>query len=193
MIPLSSNASRVGAVLLLAALSGCAIAPLGAPVPSMDNIARARAARLPPLAVGSFALAPGKPRGMDEKISIRSNTLHSPFGSSFAAYLKEAVATDLRAAGLLDPASPVTVSGQLTDSDISVPIGEANGTVAARFLVTKGTATVYDKELRARATWSAPYIGVEAVPMALNRYQLLYRDLTAMLFSDPDFQSAVRR
>lgn len=130
---------------------------------------------------------------MDERISIRGNTLRSPFGNSFSAYLRESLATDLRAAGLLDPGAAIVISGQLTESDISVPIGTANGAVSAKFEVTRGGRPLYAKELRARASWEAPFNGFEAVPMALNRYQVLYRDLTATLLSDPEFQAAVRR
>ncbi|MDB5898378.1 MAG: hypothetical protein JWP41_1980 [Ramlibacter sp.] len=178
---------------VLVALGGCAIAPLGAPVPSTDNIVKARAARTPPLALGDFKLAPGKPAGMDQKISIRSNTLHSPYGNSFAAYLKEALGGDLRAAGLLDPESPLVLSGQLTDSQIEVPTGTSHATVAARFVLTRSGAAVYDKELRARSEWQSGFVGIEAVPMAVNRYQLLYRELVGMLLADAQFQAAARR
>ncbi|AMO25320.1 hypothetical protein UC35_07920 [Ramlibacter tataouinensis] len=177
----------------LLALAGCAIAPMGTPIPSVDNIGKARAAGIPPLALGQFALAPGKPPGLDQSISIRTNTVHSPFGSSFSAYLKESLAADLRAAGLLDPASPLVLAGELTDSRIEVPVGTASGTVAARLTLTRSGTQLYAKELRAQASWQAPFVGVEAVPMAVNHYQELYRQLTRTLLEDPEFQAAVRR
>ena len=184
------RAAALGALLLA---GGCAVAPMGMPVPSFDNVARVRAANLPPLALGTFHLAAGKPASMDQRISIRSNTLHSPFGSSFSAYLKESLAADLRAAGVLDPAAALVISGQLTDSQVEVPADTATATVAARFVVSRGGAALFDKELRASASWPSSFIGVEAIPMALNRYQVLYRELGAMLVSDPEFQAAVRR
>lgn len=183
----------VAAAFALIALSGCALAPLGAPIPSVENIGKARAAGLPPMALGTFTLAPGQPADMDQKISIRSNKLYSPYGSSFAAYLKQSLASDLHAAGLLDPAAPVVIAGQLTDSRIEVPVGPASATVAARFSVTRSGQVVYAKELRARAAWEAGFVGAQAVPEALNRYEQLYRQLTAMLLGDPEFQVAVKR
>jgi hypothetical protein len=174
-------------------LAGCAIVPMGPPAPSMENILKARGAGLPPLALGTFALAPGKDPSLDHKISIRANTIHSPFQSSFAAYLKETLAADLRAAGLLDPQAPLVIAGQLTDSRIEVPIGSASAAVAARFTVSRAGVEVYAKELRADASWAAEFNGFEAVPMAVNRYEQLYRQLAGKLLDDADFRAALRR
>lgn len=188
------GARSVGMALASACvLAGCAITPLGPPVPSVDTIAKARAAGLPPLALGAFALAPGKDPGLDQKVSIRTNTIHSPFGSSFAAYLKETLAGDLRGAGLLDPASPVVISGQLTDSRIDAPVGASTATLAARFSVNRAGAVVYAKELRADSSWSSGFVGAEAVPMAVNHYEQLYRQLAGKLLEDGEFRAAVKR
>lgn len=166
---------------------------MGSPVPSVDNIGRLRALGLPQLALGSFALAPGKDAAMDQRVVIRTNTIHSPYGSSFAGYLKETLATDFKAAGALDPSSGIVISGLLTNSVLDVPVGAASAVVAARFVVSRGGVAVFDKELRASSTWHAPFIAVEALPMAMNRYGQLYRELAGMLLDDPEFQAAIRR
>lgn len=184
---------RLAALLLSAALGGCAIAPLGPPGPSMENIAAARAAGIPPLALGTFRLAPGGDPSMDQKISIRTNVLHSPVDNSFAAYLKAALAADLRAAGLLDPASATVLSGELTESRIDVPSGQASASLAARFRVARGSVALYDRELRVADTWTAGFVGAEAVPMAVNHYEVLYRKLTKKLLEDREFRAAVSR
>jgi hypothetical protein len=185
---------RRGAVLVaglaLALLGGCAQLKMGVPVPSIDNIQKARSAGVSPVAVGSFQLAPGKPGAMDQRVTARGNTVFSPYESSFARYLKEALAADLGAAGLLDPNSHVVIDGWLPDSRLDVPAGQATATVAARFTVTHDGVKRYDKELRASATWQAPFVGIEAVPAAINEYGLLYRKLVAMLLDDPAFRAA---
>lgn len=186
-------ALSVALVAVVLATSGCAVAPLGQPVPSIATISAARAAGLPPMGLGSFKLAAGKDPGMDQSISIRTNRLYSPFGSSFSAYLRETLATELRSAGLLDPASPVVVSAELTESRIEVPSGLASASLAARFAVTRAGAQVYAKELRADANWTAGFVGAEAVPMAVNQYEQLYRRLVASLLADPELQAALRR
>ncbi|QJW83564.1 hypothetical protein HK414_03755 [Ramlibacter terrae] len=131
--------TAAAATALLLALAGCAILPLGAPVPSVQNIGKARAAGIAPVALGTFRLAPGVDPAIDQRIVIRSNTVHAPTGSSFAQYLRETLATDLQAAGLLAPAASTVISGELLDSRIDVPTGTAPawGTVAARFTVTR--------------------------------------------------------
>jgi hypothetical protein len=173
-------------------LAGCAQLQLGQPVPSIDNIQKARASGIAPLSLGHFAIAPGKDVSLDQKVSARSNTIYSPYASSFARYLKETLAADLAAAGLLDPASAIVVEGWLTDSQLDVPTGQARGSVAARFTLTKAGARIYDKEHRASATWAASFVGVEAVPGAINEYGLLYRKLVAMLLDDPAFRAAAK-
>lgn len=188
------RARSILAVLACAGLlAGCATAHMGPPVPSAANIMKARSAGLPPMTLGAFALAPGKDPGLDQRISLRTNAIHSPFSGSFAAYLKATLAADLRAAGLLDSGSPLVISGQLTDSRIEVPVGEASATLAARFTVDRGGEVLYSKELRAASAWTAGFNGYEAVPMAINRYEQLYRQLAGQLLDDADFRVAVKR
>jgi hypothetical protein len=184
--------TRAVSLAVAAVLTGCAIAPMGSPIPSVQNIGKARAAGMAPIALGEFRLAAGKPVALDQSISIRTNTIHSPYGSSFSSYLKETIATDLRAAGLLDEAAPIVLSGQLVDSQIDVPAGTARAVLAAVFTVTRGGAPVYERELRVQDVWQASFIGAEAVPMGMNHYGQLYRRLTGELLDDPLFRAAVK-
>lgn len=173
-------------------LCGCAQLRMGVPIPSIDNIQAARASGIAPVALGAFALAPGKNPSVDQYVTARTNTIYSPDGSSFARYLRATLATDLEAAGLLDPASGTVIEGLLTDSQLDVPSGQAHGSVAARFTVTRRGAKVYDRELRASAQWPSSFIGIEAVPEAMNQYGLLYRKLLALLLQDPAFRAAAK-
>ena len=187
------RALACAAAFALLALGGCAQLRMGAPIPSIDNMQAARTAGIAPVALGSFTLAPGKSPSMDQHVTVRTNTVYAPDGNSFARYLRATLATDLEAAGLLDPASGVVISGLLTDSQLDAPSGTARGSVAARFIVTRGSSKVYDKELRASAEWASSFIGVEAIPAAMNQYGLLYRKLLAMLLADPEFRAAAKR
>jgi hypothetical protein len=184
-------AAAAAAVLL--ALAGCAVVPLGSPTPSLQNVAAFRAAALPPLALGNFTLAADRDASLDRRVAMRAVVLHSPSGGSFAAYLKETFAADLRAAGLLDPRAECVISAQLTDNQLTVPTGVASATLSARFTVTRGSSPVYSKELQASYQWSAEFIGFEALPNALNVYEQLYRKLTRNLLEDPEFLAAVKR
>ena len=187
------SAASLLTVAFFALLTGCAQMRLGEPVPSIDNIQKAKNSGVAPVAVGAFSLAPGKPAGMDQSVTARTNAIFSPYDSSFAKYLKENLATDLRAAGLLDPASGVVIEGQLTDSQLDAPVGQATGSVAARFMVKRGGTRVYDRELRASSSWESPFVGAYAVPAAVNEYALLYRKLVTLLLDDPAFVSAAKK
>ena len=189
----ASRALACAAALALLAISGCAQLRMGAPIPSIDNMQAARASGIAPVALGAFVLAPGKSPGLDQHVSVRSNTVYAPDGSSFARYLRATLATDLEAAGLLDAASGIVIEGLLTDSQLEVPSGTARGSVAARFTVKRSGAKVYDKELRASADWASSFVGAEAVPTAMNQYGLLYRKLVAMLLADSEFWMAAKR
>jgi hypothetical protein len=180
--------AAAGAVLLL---SGCTSAPMGAPQPTIENIARLRGAQLAPARVGSFTFDTGKPAALDQSVSMRGSRLHSPINGSFAQYLGETLRVELAAAGLADPASPTVISGTLSESELDAAIGQGNGKLAARFVVTRADAVRYDRTLTASATWDSSFIGAVAIPLAAGQYQALYRKLAGQLFDDPDFRKAL--
>ena len=184
-----------GASLLAAAalMTGCAHQPMGAPVASTDNVQKARTASAAPMQVGNFARGPAMDAGTDTKISIRATTIFSPYKDSFALYLKETLATDLRAAGLLDPASPLKIDGFLIENKVDPAMSLGTGSLAARFVVTRAGSPVYDKELRVDATWESSFVGAVAIPAAINQYTALYRKLVGKLLDDPAFRRAVGR
>jgi hypothetical protein len=174
-------------------LAGCAQVKLGAPTPSIENIQKAKASGMDSVAIGEFKLAPGKSAALDLSVNIRSNTFYSPFDSSLAKYLGETLSTDLRAAGLVDPAAKTTIRGELTQSRVDTPASQGSGTLAARFVVQKDDKTSFDKELKASATWESSFVGAIAIPTAINQYVALYRVLVGQLLDDPDFRKAVVR
>jgi hypothetical protein len=188
MIAAALRAGAAVAVLLLA--TGCAQLKLGAPAPSIDNVQKAKASHMAPAQLGRFALADGKPQAMDLGLDVRSNTVSSPVEGSFAQYLKETLAVELKAAGLYDAASPLVLEGRLTDSRLEVPMSEGKARVAARFTLRRNARALYDKELVAQATWESSFVGAVAIPTAMGRYAQLYRELVGQLLDDPAFRAA---
>lgn len=181
----------VAGALSLALLSGCAV-KMGAPVASMDNVQAAKASGMAPAALGEFALAAGKPKSLDEGVSLRGTGLSSPFQGSFAQYLKETLATELKAAGLLEPGAPVVIQGWLTDSQADATgISQGNGSLGARFVVVRAGKKVYEKELQVSSTWESSFLGSVAIPAAVHQYTALYRKLVNRLLADPEFKAAV--
>jgi hypothetical protein len=82
-------------------------------------------------------------------VSVRSNTVSSPVRGSFAQYLKENRAVELRAAGLPDPASKTVAAGMLTDSQIDAASSRGQGSLGARCTVEAfGVADAADGTIR---------------------------------------------
>lgn len=171
-------------------LAGCAQLPLGEPTASFGNIGKAGMSGTAPVSVGLFQLDPGVSPALDKGLSVRSNTVVSPIDGSFAQYLRQALVTDLQAAGLYDPASPTRVNGFLTDSTLDVPLDTGHASLGARFVVVRLGKTVYDKELKASASWPSSFVGMEAIPTGINQYETLYHTLVGKLLDDPDYRTA---
>jgi hypothetical protein len=177
----------LGSMLLV----GCAQIQLGAPVASADNIQKAKASGLPASNVGPFVLEAGKDAKMDKGLDIRSNTLSAPTQGSFAAYLKETLVTELKAAGLYDAGSKTVISGKLVDSQLDAAMAGGSGRLAARFAVSHAGKVVFDKEFSASDKWESSFVGAIAIPAAINNYSALYRKVVGQLLDDADFRRAV--
>ena len=187
---LVSRAVAWALVAVSSVLVGCAQIHIGPPVAGVDNIQKARALGAAPLAVGNFKAGPDVKD--DAGISMRSNTISSPVQGSFAQYLKENLSVDLKAAGLLDPASKTVVSGELVESKLDSATSGGSGSLGARFVVTRNGAQVFEKSLRVQATWPSSFVGAVAIPAAVNNYGGLYRELIGKLLDDPDFRRALK-
>lgn len=192
-LPVAGHATRLLGGLCLVALVGCASVKLDATSASPQVLERLRGSNLQPMQAGRFALALGKPPEMDRKLGgLRGSSL-TPAKGSFAQLLKDTFIVEMTAAGLYDPAAPVTVEVDLTDSKVDAAIGTGTGRLAARFRVQRAGQKVYDKELAVEATWESSFIGAVAIPAAMNQYQAMYKSLVLKLIDDPDFRKAAGR
>lgn len=182
---------RLALIAGLAALTGCASVKMPAPTPSAANAEKLRATKLVPSQVGSFKLAAGTPADMDTSLSGLRGSSISPTHGSFAGQLRDEIAAELGAAGLLDPKSRFVIEGQLTDSMVDAAISTGKGRLAARIQVKRDGQAVFDKEIVAEATWESSFIGAVAIPAAINQYTALYKTLAGKLFDDADFRRAL--
>ena len=180
----------IAAIGTLAALStGCALqAPPYAP--SIDNVERLKT--LPSsMGVGAFSAAPGAPGATS--ISLRANSMESPVGADYAAYLAAALRQELTMAGKFDAASQIQIGGVLVKNDIAAAgISTNSGEIEARVTVKRGAETRFDKVVRAETSWESSFMGAIAIPKAQQQYPFLVQQLLRNLFSDADFVSAVK-
>lgn len=185
--------SRAPLLLLLAALvSGCATLPLGEPQASLDNIERIRRTTVAPLDVGAFTRGAGISAADDRSHGVRSNTVVAPRGS-FSGYLGETLKVELVGAGRYQTGGPLVLRGELLETRLDgsgTNVGVAS--LGARFELVRDQAVLYRSDLRVADRWESAFMGVEAIPAAVNHYQDLYRRLVGALFSDPAFLEAAR-
>jgi outer membrane lipoprotein SlyB len=183
----------VAAGLVAMQLTGCANMKLGAPVADIQTTAQLRSAGLSPANVGTFTPAAGKIAELDRGTTVRGNPLSSSIEGSFAQYLRESVKVELDAAGLYDAKSGAIVTGTLTESELDAAMGQGTGALAARFVVTRGGAVRYDRELKETSTWKSSFLGAVAIPAAASEYETLYRKLVKTLMADAAFRTALKQ
>jgi hypothetical protein len=179
-----------GAAVLI--LTACAEPALPPPQASLDGIQALRAADAASMKIGDFSPAPGPPTMMDKSIMVRAGTQAAPEGS-FAAYLADTLAAELKGAGRLDPNSSLVLSGVITDTHADAAMPTARARLAARFTLTRSGQTVFDKTLSVEAEWNSDFVGAVAIPDAFNQYSGLFPQLATKLFADPQFKAAARR
>jgi hypothetical protein len=188
-----SNVLTLGLLLVAGMLGGCASGPLAAHQPSIENVAVLRQSNISSVAVGEFVLAPGAKRSIDKSVSVRGSSLRAP-GGSFTTYLRDSLTTELQSAGKYDGASSTVVSGQFAENELNAGgVSKADATLAARFVVRRSGANVYEKLLREEREWPSSFIGAVAIPEAINQYTEMYTKLLARLFADEEFKAAIRK
>ena len=191
---MSRPTTRFAPLLLVALLAtGCASVKLDATSATPTTVEKLRAANLAPARAGAFKLAAGKPVAMDTSISGLRGLVLEPAKGSWSQLLTDTLVIELTAAGLYDNQSPVVIEGQLVDSQVDAAISQGAGRLAARFNVVRAGRVVYDKELSIDAVWESSFMGVVAVPEAINQYGALYKKLVTKLIDDPDFRLAAAR
>jgi hypothetical protein len=159
--------------------------------PTFDNLLAVRAAHLAPMRTGDFTAAPGEPSDMDREIVVRAGAQRAP-GGSFARYLGDTLAEDLRAAGRLDPNSQLVVSGVITATHVDSLGTRGHAGVSARFTLTRAGAVVFAKTFDAHSEWTSDFVGAVAIPDAVNHYTALFPTLVGDLLADPEFIAAAR-
>jgi len=169
-------------------LSACAVSapPYQAGNGNLALLAAASGARV---GVGNVAASPaiGRPR-----IDLHAIDMKSSEGD-YAACLRTALAADLSAAGLLDPASASQLSATLLRNEISaVRMQTHSGAIEARFVLTRDGRIVYDKLKHARLEWETHVLGAMDTMTARSQYPKLVGALLAQLYGDPDFVRALQ-
>jgi len=170
------------------ALSGCSVvAPTY--VPSIDNVQTLKNSGAAPTRVGKFNETG---TAVPYPIPLRANTLRSPYGDTWSAYLSEAVTRELAMAGKLSPNADVEISGTLLRNQIDPAISTGTGDMSARFVVRKDGEVRYDQVKSVHREWESSFAAAIAIPKAVTEYGYTVQALLAALYSDPAFLDALK-
>ena len=127
-----------------------------------------------------------------KSLTARSVTLLSPYGD-YPGYLKEALRQELTEAGRLAPTAEIEISGVMTNNDLDASgIVTGDGELAARIIVKRGDATLFDKPVVAKTTWDSSFVGAVAIPRAIAEYPRLVSEFVSVLLRDKDFVAAIK-
>lgn len=186
------NRLWLAAALALTSLTGACTERLAPPEPAIDSVMTLRSFDLAPLALDPFG-ASGAAVERETGISVRAGRFTPPKGVGWSGWLHDSFAAQLSAVGRLDPASPIHVGATLVENRSGDGFTDGRAVLAARFVVTRHGAVVYDKVQRVDIDWRNSFIGVLAYEAAYRHYTALYPKLLETLFADPDFRAVVRR
>jgi hypothetical protein len=178
--------------MLLGLLPACMHTRVDETPPSIETLKLMRAADIPQVALGPFTDAGGK-RPLARTVVIRGSTMKPPKGSNFAEFLKLSFESELKAAGKLDPAAGIVVTGRLTESRASENLSKGGAALAAEISVQRNGVPVFTRPYRIDTLWKSEFIGALAIPEAFRQYNTLYPLLVRQVFADPDFQKALKQ
>lgn len=175
--------------LACAALGACA-SPADELPASLETLRALREREVPPLALGTFKPAN---KSIGRSVTVRLSVMHAPKGSNYAEFLGQTFATELRAAGTLDPASPLVLEGVLTESRASEDFAKGGASLGATITLKRAGKIVLEKPYRVEAKWKSDFIGAIAIPDAFMQYNSLYALLVRQVLTDPEFLAAAKQ
>lgn len=183
------NLKSMAVIATCVLMTGCAIQapPYNA---SIDNVSALKQGGQSTVRLGGFDVTSGA-KGATS-IGLRGSSMTSPVGGNYAAYLADALKQELQMAKRFDPAATLEISGVLLGTDIDPAIGTGTGFIEARIVVKKDGQIRYEKTKRGDAQWESSFVGAVAIPEAQKNYPVLVQRLLSALYSDADFQNALK-
>lgn len=179
----------VAAGALCLSLTACVSVPATKYQPGIDNSSLLLQHQLK-MDVGTFTAAAGVE---NHSLSMRGSQLKGGTDGTYAAYLREALITELQTAQGYVIGDHLSLEGQLTANELNAgAVKTGTAQVGARFVLKRGDTVVYDKVLIAEHQWESSFIGAIAIPAAMDNYGTTVQKLIGKLLVDPEFVSAAR-
>lgn len=184
--------SRLATTLLVTAfsfLTGCAAT---APQYQVANSnVQALSIGTGKIGVGTFGYGPNGSKL--NQLSIRGGSYDSPVEKSWAAYLQEALKSELAAANRLSDKSDLVITGTLLENNLEAPVASDGAAhISASFVVKRRGQITYERKLTIDKQWESSFIGAIAIPAARQNYIAAMSELLGKLFADKDFERAIQ-
>ncbi len=134
--------TRVAMIVVGSALLAACAARAPNYTTSPSSTQALQSAKVQPVRVGEFTADPG---AANKSIALRASTMEAPQGS-YAAYLADAVKTELDLVKLYSATSGTEISGVLIKNEMNTGLAvTGNGTIQAKFVVRRDGMVRYDK------------------------------------------------
>ncbi len=180
----------LGTLVFVVALSGCAL-NVPSYSPRYETLDQLKKKPIDKLAVGNFQ--PSDPKAEVNHITLRGSPL-SPENSTFAAYLENALRTDLKEVGVYDPASGTRLDATLLKNDIDVSgFSTGTGVMEVRLSVSRQSIVSFEKIYTANTQFDSSFVGAVAIPKGQAEYPNLVRTLLQQIYLDAAFIEAVKK
>lgn len=139
----------------------------------------------------------GKAQPDDIKAKVNQITLRaSPLtagDTTFAGYVGNALASDLKDAGLFDANAPRRIDIVLLANNIDVSgFSQGSGQIEIELTVTNAGNILLRKKYSAQTKFESSFAGAIAIPRGQIEYPNLVRSLLSKVYQDADFLNAMK-
>lgn len=174
--------TSIGLLLVTIFMTGCVTWTAPTYQLDFDLINEIKDMDVPPMNSGVFSATDSV-----NSVSARGVGIESPYGKSYALYLKKALEEHLKQSGRWDSSSKIIISGKLIKNELEgggFGVGESD--LTAQFVVEKKGITVYSKTHSAHHEWESSIGGMEAQLRALKNYTIVFNKLLRKFFLDKE-------
>jgi hypothetical protein len=182
------HSSRLACALLICVPLGACTSQIDPLTPSFETLQLLRENAVPAMALGRFTAA----KGIDRSVNVRLSSMKPPNGGDFSGFLGATFETELKAAGKLDPGSPLQLEGVLTESHVGEDMAKGRASLGATITLRRSGTVIFTKPYRVETHWQSDFIGAIAIPEALRQYNALYALLVRQALSDPELLAAAK-
>jgi hypothetical protein len=174
------------ALLATAALAGCSTYAVPRYSISADNVVALKAVVVNGISVGAFTQAPVANQSNNEITCRGVGPIKTPDGEPFADFVKTALASELKIAGVYAPNAPIQLSGRLNSIDFSSVSGAWN------LALTVQSSNGRSLSVAENYSYKSSYYGETACNQTAQALMPAVQDLIAKVVGAPDFPSLLK-